>query len=135
MLSKQASTIVREVIPQKGTEIAVHDRVLVGLVKRDVEKFEKGEATIYYTGPKFPTTIPLDNLHLFAPYIKEKGIRDVYEITKIRTIKSSELKGGDADDDLRLAFELGKCRRIFDDYKAHDLEVVYTFSDTVWSEL
>lgn len=135
LLSKQASAIVREVIPQKGTEITVHDRVLVGLVKRDVEKFENGEANIYYTGPKFPTTIPLDNLHLFAPYIKEKGIRDVYEITKIRTIKSSELKGGDADDDLRLAFELGKCRRIFDDYKAHDLEVVYTFSDTVWSEL
>lgn len=135
LLSKQASTIVREVIPQKGTEITVHDRVLVGLVKRDVEKFEKGEANIYYTGPKFPTTIPLDNLHLFAPYIKEKGIRDVYEIKKIRTITSSEAKEEEVGDDLRLAFELGKRIRTFDSYKPHDLTISYTFSDTVLSEL
>jgi len=135
LLSKQASTIVREVIPQKGTQISVHDRVLVGLVKRDVEKFENGTATIYYTGPKFPTTISLDNLHLFAPYMKEKGIRDVYEITKIRTITSNEAKGNGAGDDLRLAFELGKRIRTFDDYKPHDLRIGYTFSDLVLSEL
>lgn len=104
-------------------------------MKRDVEKFEKGEANIYYTGPKFPTTIPLDSLHLFAPYIKEKGIRDVYEIKKIRTITSSEAKGEEAGDDLRLAFELGKRIRTFDDYKPHDLRISYTFSDTVLSEL
>ncbi len=136
LLSKQASTIVREVIPQKGTEIAVHDRVLVGLVKRDVEKFEKGEATIYYTGPKFPTTIPLDNLHLFAPYIKEKGIRDVYEITKIRTITSQEAKGDETKgDDLRLAFELGECKKLFDAYKPHKLNISETFSNTIISKL
>lgn len=135
LLSKRASAIVREVIPQKGTQISVHDRILVGLVKRDVEKFENGTATIYYTGPKFPTTISLDNLHLFAPYIKEKGIRDVYEITKIRTITSNEAKGDGAGDDLRLAFELGKRIRTFDDYKPHDLMIGYTFSDSVLSEL
>lgn len=104
-------------------------------MKRDVEKFEKGEATIYYTGPKFPTTIPLDNLHLFAPYIKEKGIRDVYEIKKIRTVTSSEAKSDGDGDDLRLAFELGKRIRTFDSYKPHDLTISYTFSDTVLSEL
>jgi len=73
--------------------------------------------------------------NLFAPYIKEKGIRDVCEIKKIRTITSSETKGEEAGDDLRLAFELGKCRRIFDEYKAHDLTISYTFSDTVLAEL
>ena len=136
LLSKQASTIVREVIPQKGTEITVHDRVLVGLVKRDVEKFENGEANIYYTGPKFPTTIPLDNLHLFAPYIKEKGIRDVYEVTKIRTITSQEAKGDETKgDDLRLAFELGECKKLFDDYKPHKLNISETFSNTIISKL
>ncbi len=109
--------------------------MLVGLVKRDVEKFENRTATIYYSGPKFPTTISLDNLHWFAPYIKEKGVRDVYEITRIRTVKSSEVKGDDAGDDLRLAFELGKVSRLFTDYHSHNLKIDYTFTDTTLSEL
>lgn len=132
LLNKQASAIVREVIPQKGTEIEVHDRVLVGLVKTTggklgyMESFENGTATLYYTGSKFPTSIPLDNLHLFVPYIKEKGVRDVYEITRIRTITSSEAKSdSEAGDDLRLAFELGRCKKLFDDYRSHKLNIDY----------
>ena len=68
--------------------------------------------------------------------MKEKGIRDVYEITKIRTIISQEAKGDDAKgDDLRLAFELGECKKLFDDYKPFKLNISETFSNTFISEL
>ncbi len=135
LIGKDSVNIIQDVIPQKGTVTEINNRVLVGLVKRDVEKFENRTATIYYSGPKFPTTISLDNLHWFAPYIKEKGVRDVYEITRIRTVKSSEVKGDDAGDDLRLAFELGKVSRLFTDYHSHNLKIDYTFTDTTLSEL
>ena len=136
LLEKKAKAIVTEVIPQKGTVVSVKDRVLVGIVKRDEQAFEDGTATIYYSGPKFPTTISLDGLHYFVPYIKDKGIRDIYEITKIRTITSREAKGDkDAGDDLRLAFELGTHRQLFNDYQSHELEVQYSFTDTTVDNL
>ncbi len=37
-------------------------------------------ATIYYTGKKFPTTIALNKLYYFMPYIKGKGVRDLWMI-------------------------------------------------------
>ena len=92
----------------------MHDRVLIGLVKPSSRKdyypnFEKGEAKLYYTGANFPTTISLDGLHYFIPYFKGQGIRDIYKITRIRTITGKEAKqdeGADANvTDLRLAFE------------------------------
>lgn len=136
LLEKKAKAIVTEVIPQKGTVVSVKDRVLVGIVKRDEQAFEDGSATIYYSGPKFPTTISLDGLHYFVPYIKDKGIRDIYEITKIRTITSREAKGDkDAGDDLRLALELGTHRQLFNDYQPHVLEVQYSFTDATLEKL
>lgn len=74
-----------------------------------MKEFLNQSATLYYTGAKFPSTIALQDLHYFVPYIKGKGIRDVYEIVRMRTITGKEAKqeeGADATDDLRLAFEL-----------------------------
>ncbi len=70
----------------------VGDRVLVGLVRESsrknyLKKFEEGVADLYYTGPLFPTSKSLHDLHYFIPYFKGKGIRDVYEIKRVRTIK------------------------------------------------
>ena len=100
--------------------------------------FENGCAQLYYTGAKFPSTIALHNLHFFIPYFKDKGIRDVYEIVKIRTIKGSEakqLEGVDEqEDDIRLAFELKFSRRQFEDYRKIKTEgmVSYSFIDTTF---
>lgn len=84
-------------------------------------------------------TVSLDNLHWFVPYIKEKGIRDVYEIKSIRTMKSSEAKNDEtAGDDLRLAFELGTSCHLHPDhpdYQPHDLKINHTFTDTTLSDL
>lgn len=107
LLGKQASSIVRDVIPQKGTELTVYDRVLVKYM--DDEIYAEKQKNILAIN--FPSSISLDNLHLFAPYVKGKGIRDVYEIIRI----STDTKG--KDNELCLVFELGKCRQLFDDYK------------------
>lgn len=139
LLSKQAKSIISEIIPQKGTSISIHDRVLVGVVNennKQFQKFEAGTATLYYTRPNFPTTISLDNLHLFVPYISGKGIRDIYEITKIRTITSTEAKvDTNAGNDLRLAFELGNHKQLFDDYQPYLINIDYSFADTKISEI
>ena len=145
LIDTKSATTISKVIPQKGAFMEVGDRVLIGLVKDSsrrnyLKKFEDGEADLYYTGPSFPTTIALHNLHYFIPYFKGKGIRDVYEITRVRTIKGSEAKQIDAEagkDDLRLAFHLKPHHQLFDDYRAikPHLLVDYTFYDTTFGEL
>ena len=145
LIGMKSATTISKVIPQKGTFMEVGDRVLIGLVRESsrknyLKKFEDGEADLYYTGPSFPTTIALHNLHYFIPYFKGRGIRDVYEITRVRTIKGSEAKQIDAEagkDDLRLAFHLKPHHQLSDDYqtiKSH-LLVDYTFYDTTFGEL
>ena len=50
------------------------------------------------------------------PYFKGQGIRDVYEIVKVRTITAKEVKQTDGDEgvnDIRLAFELRFVRKQF----------------------
>ena len=135
--TKSAETISK-VIPQKGTFVNVPNRVLIGLVKGNIQKFEDRIADLYYTGPKFPSTISLDNLHFFIPYLKDKGIKDVYEITRIRTITSREAKQNeDEGDDLRLAFHLKYHHTLSDDFIKIDTSKManYTFIDTYFEEL
>jgi len=143
--TKSAETISK-VIPQKGTTVFVPNRVLIGLVSPSPRKgynqsFEDGNADLYYTGPKFPSTIPLHDLHFFVPYFKDKGIRDVYEITKIRTIKGSEAKQFSPDeehpDDIRLAFHLKYHHKLSDQFVKIDTSAMvnYAFIDTDFEEL
>lgn len=146
LINTKSSTTISNVIPQKGAFVEVGNRVLIGIVKPSnrkgyYEDFEKGCATLYYTGPKFSSTIALHNLHFFIPYIKERGIRDVYEIVKIRTIKGSEAKQYDGDDenkdDIRLAFELKFNRMLYDDYHKINTSgmIDYSFIDTTFADL
>lgn len=137
LIGMKASTIVSNVIPQKGMVVEIPNRVLVGYVKdsRKIEETLEGKLEIYYTGKKFPTTIPLHDLHYFAPYIDKKGIKDIYEVVKIRTINSREAKGEGDDNDLRLAFHLANPMPLYDDYRLVSLDKGYTFKDTTFEEL
>ena len=146
LINTKSSTTISNVIPQKGAFVEVGNRVLIGIVKPSnrkgyYEDFENGCATLYYTGPKFSSTIALHNLHFFIPYIKGKGIRDVYEIVKIRTIKGSEAKQYDGvdenKDDIRLAFELKFNRMLYDDYHKINTSgmIDYSFIDTTFADL
>ena len=135
---------IAHVIPQKGAYVEVGNRVLIGLVKEDnrlFQAFMDGTATLYYSGKQFPTTIALQDLHFFMPYIKGKGIRDVYEIVKVRTITGKEAKQTDEDDAdskaLRLAFELRYVRKQYAEFQPIDTTkmIVYTFVDTTFDKL
>ena len=135
---------IAHVIPQKGAYVEVGNRVLIGLVKEDnrlFQAFMDGTATLYYSGKQFPTTIALQDLHFFMPYIKGKGIRDVYEIVKVRTITGKEAKQTDEDDAdskaLRLAFELRYVRKQYAEFQPIDTTkmIGYTFIDTTFDKL
>ncbi|MBP3551986.1 MAG: DUF2357 domain-containing protein [Bacteroidaceae bacterium] len=126
LIETKSAETVANVIPQKGTIVHVPDRVLIGVAKSSSQKgylgsFEDRTAKRYYTGSYFPTTIPLDGLHFFIPYISGKGIKDVYKITRIRTITGKEVKQlKDEEDnimnDLRLAFYLEFSHSIGNEY-------------------
>lgn len=118
LIHTKSSETIAHVIPQKGAYVEVGNRVLIGLVKEDnrlFQAFMDGTATLYYSGKQFPTTIALQDLHFFMPYIKGLGVRDVYEIVKVRTITGKEAKQTEEDEAdskaLRLAFELRYVRK------------------------
>ena len=146
LINTKSQETISRVIPQKGTFVDVGSRVLIGLVGNSVRRgytqsFLDGTATLYYTGKQFPTTIALQNLHFFIPYIKGQGIRDVYEIVRVRTITAKEAKQTEGDevpvDDLRLAFELRFTRQLFSDYQKIDThKMAYnTFIDTTFDKI
>lgn len=127
LIETKSVDTVSQVIPQKGAIVQVGNRVLIGVVPdRNIhyqKKFLDGTATLYYTGTEFPTDIDLDNLHFFIPYIN--GIRDVYQIVKIRTITSQEAKNLDPEDPkgklLRIAFDLKFNRKLYANYQKLNL--------------
>lgn len=144
LIQTKSYETIAHVIPQKGTYVEVGNRVLIGLVKEDniqYQAFADGTATLYYTGKQFPTTIALQDLHFFMPYIKGQGVRDVYEITKVRTITSKEAKQTDEDDAdskaLRLAFELKYVRQQYASLQPIDTTkmISYTYVDTTFEKL
>lgn len=127
LIETKSVDTVSQVIPQKGAIVQVGNRVLIGVVpERNIhyQKFLDGTATLYYTGTEFPTDINLDNLHFFIPYVN--GIRDVYQIVKIRTITSQEAKSLDPNDPkgkfLRIAFDLKFSRKLYANYQKLNLE-------------
>ena len=145
LIQNKSHETILKVIPQKGTLLKVPNRVLVGLVGNSTrsgytQSFHDGNATLYYTGPKFPTTISLHDLNYFIPYIKGEGVRDIYEIVRVRTITSKEAKqveGDEVIDDMRLAFELRFSRKLFANYQPIDTHklINYTFIDTSFDKM
>lgn len=144
LIHTKSSETIAHVIPQKGAYVEVGNRVLIGLVKEDnrlFQAFMDGTATLYYSGKQFPTTIALQDLHFFMPYIKGLGVRDVYEIVKVRTITGKEAKQTEEDEAdskaLRLAFELRYVRKQYAILQPIDTTkmIGYTFIDTTFDKL
>ena len=116
---------------EKESDLDYDKPVLISLVKNDnVDLFLDGSARIYYTGRKFPSTVALNKLYYFMPYLKKKGIRDLYFI-KIARVGSKAEVHPDADaNDLRLVFEIEKVQQLFNDYHPVTLKIWNTFTDT-----
>ena len=101
--------------------------VLISLVKKDNEKaFLDKSAKVYYTSKKFPTTVALNKLFYFMPYIKGKGVKDLWLI-KVAPLEDKN--------DLRLVFEIEYVSPIFDDYQSVELKIWRTFTDSTIYEL
>jgi len=96
--------------PKKQYELDPAKHLLIGLVKKDNEEyFLKEEPTkIYYTGKtkSFPSTIALNKLYYFMPYIKGKGVRDLYLIRIARIGNKAEIHPETGDEAPRLVFEM-----------------------------
>ena len=96
--------------PKKQYSLDPTKHLLIGLVKKDNEDyFLKEEPTkIYYTGKTktFPSTVALNKLYYFMPYIKEKGVRDLYLIRVARIGSKAEIHPTSKDEEPRLVFEL-----------------------------
>lgn len=123
--------INRETVIEKGTDIDYDKPVLISLVKNDnVDLFLDGSARIYYTGKKFPSTVALNKLYYFMPYLKKKGIRDLYFIRIARVGSKAEVHPDADANDLRLVFEIEKVQQLFDDYRPVTLKIWNTFTDT-----
>ncbi|MDE5594305.1 MAG: DNA (cytosine-5-)-methyltransferase [Muribaculaceae bacterium] len=103
--------------------------VLIALIKKEGEKpFVTQSAYNYFTGSRFPATIDLKNLTYFIPYIKGKGIKDLYIIKKTH-IKEYHKPGNDKTE-YRLCFDIQFSKQLFDEYKMCKLDIWRTFTDT-----
>lgn len=120
-------------LPKKIHNLDLKKKLLVGFVKKDnSEYFTKLEPTkVYYTGKtkSFPSTISLNKLYYFMPYIKGKGIKDLYLIRIARIGNKSEIHPESKDYDPRLIFELEYLESL-PEYKHIRLNCLRTYADT-----
>jgi DNA (cytosine-5)-methyltransferase 1 len=86
----------------------------------------------YYTGKtrSFPSTIALNKLYYFMPYIKGKGVRDLYLIRVARIGNKEEIHPESGDKEPRLVFELEYLESL-PEYKMVKLNIFNAYKDTV----
>ena len=120
--------------PKKTYKLDPTKHLLAGLVKLDNQEYflENTPTKIYYTGKTkaFPSTIALNKLYYFMPYIKGKGVKDLYLIRIARIGNKAEIDKASVDTDPRLVFELEYLESL-PEYKPIKLNIFNTFRDTV----
>lgn len=124
---------------KKAHTVDITKHLLIGYVRPDAEEYfldVKSSFKLYYTGKtkSFPSTVALNKLYYFMPYIKGKGVKDLYLIRVARIGRKSEVVEGCKDNDPRLVFELEYIQS-FDDYKPVRLNIFQTYRDTVLAAL
>lgn len=120
--------------PKKTYKLDSAKRLLIGLVKKDNEEYflQQEPSKLYYTGNvgNFPSTIALNKLYYFMPYIKGKGVRDLYLIKIVRVGSKTEIHSEAEDTKApRLVFELEYLESL-PEYKMINLNFQRAFTDT-----
>ena len=120
--------------PKKTYQLDTSKRLLIGLIKKDNEDYFLTEepSKLYYTGnvETFPSTIALNKLYYFMPYIKGKGVRDLYLIRIVRIGSKAETHSNLVDEKApRLVFELEYLESL-PEYKMIHLNFQQAFTDT-----
>ena len=112
-------------------DVDMEKNVLISLVKPDnIVQYLDQSAKIYYTGKRFPSTVALNKLYYFMPYMKRKGIRDLYLIKIARVGTHKEGQPDNDPNDFRLVFEIEFVKKLFKDYKPVELKIWHAFTDT-----
>lgn len=121
--------------PKKTYTLDGSKRLFVGLVKKDNEEYFLAEEPIklYYTDSirRFPSTIALNKLYYFMPYIKGKGVKDIYLIKMLRIGSKTEVHP-ETKKDLkapRFVFELEYLESL-PEYHMLTLRFQHSFTDT-----
>ena len=119
---------------KKKVPLDLTKNLLVGFVKADnVDYFlTEGKSKLYYTGKtkSFPSTVALNKLYYFMPYIKGKGVKDIYYIRIARIGNKAEIHPECGDKDARLVFELEYLDSL-SEYKPIKLNIFNTYRDTL----
>ncbi len=133
------SCMVNESHPKgygKSCRIDMDKNVLVCFVKKDnLSKYLDRNATIYYTGRRFPSTVELNKLYYFVPYLSGQGIRDLYRIKVVRVGTKKEGEVDNNPKDYRLVFEIEYVKQLFAEYKKLPLDIWHTYTDKLMKEL
>lgn len=120
--------------PKKTYKLDITKRLFIGIVKEDNEDYflKKEPTKLYYTGNvrNFPSTIALNKLYYFMPYIKGKGVRDLYLIRIVRIGSKTEIHPDVEDTKApRLVFEIEYLESL-PKYKMVHLNFQHSFTDT-----
>lgn len=116
ILGLDTETILNDVSPQKESAYeSPNPFVLIGFVPTEEHMlcFTNNDTPFYFSGEKKPSKFGFKNLKYFAPYIKEKGIREYYEIVDYQIIPRKQIFKTNHplyidQDDERLLIRLGQ---------------------------
>lgn len=119
---------------KKNFKLEMAKSVLIGYVKPDNTDYflDGSQSKVYYTGKtkSFPSTVALNKLYYFMPYIKGKGIRDLYLIRIARIGNKAEIHPESEDMEPRLVFEL-EFLQSMPEYIPIKLNIFNTYRDTL----
>jgi hypothetical protein len=116
IIGLDTESVLNDVSPQKESSYETSNpSVLIGFVpSADHELcFKNNESPFYFSGPKKPSKFGFKNLKYFAPYIKEKGVKEYYEILKYEIIERKNIFNSNHtlfkdENDERLVIRLGQ---------------------------
>lgn len=94
IIGLDTESVLNDVSPQKESSYeSPNPYVLIGFVPTENHMlcFENSEKPFYFSGIKKPTKFGFKNLKYFAPYIKEKGVRDYYEILDYQIVERKNI--------------------------------------------
>lgn len=118
---------------KKNYTLDYNKHVLIGFVKEDNQDYflDGGLTKVYYTGKtkSFPSTVALNKLYYFMPYIKGKGVRDLYLVKIARVGNKAEIHPETNDKDSRLVFELEFLESL-PEYIPIKLNLFHTYCDS-----
>lgn len=128
---KYPNGILARIIPINDLNNGLKQHVLICLISPKYEdSFLSQTATLYYSGKRFPSAIKLDQLQYFVPYIKGKGVRDLYLIKIARIGSKCEIELDCLKTDYRIIFEIEFKKQLFNCYMPLHLNIWHTYTDS-----